>query len=27
VGFPVDFLTPEALAHDLRLLVREARRD
>ena len=24
VGFPVSFLTPEALAHDLRLLVREA---
>ena len=24
VGFPVNFLTPEALAHDLRLLVREA---
>ena len=24
VGFPVDYLTPEALAHDLRLLVREA---
>jgi protein SCO1/2 len=23
VGFPVDFLTPEALQHDLRLLVRE----
>ncbi len=23
VGFPVSFLTPEALAHDLRLLVRE----
>jgi protein SCO1/2 len=23
VGFPVNFLTPEALAHDLRLLVRE----
>jgi protein SCO1/2 len=23
VGFPVDFLTPEALAHDLRLLARE----
>ena len=26
VGFPVDYLTPEALAHDLRLLVREAAR-
>ena len=26
VGFPVNFLTPEALAHDLRLLVREATR-
>ena len=26
VGFPVNFLTPEALAHDLRLLVREAAR-
>jgi protein SCO1/2 len=26
IGFPVDFLTPEALAHDLRLLVREAAR-
>ena len=25
VGFPLDFLTPEALTHDLRLLVREAR--
>ena len=24
VGFPVSFLTPEALAHDLRLLAREA---
>jgi protein SCO1 len=23
VGFPVDFLTPEALAHDIRLLLRE----
>jgi hypothetical protein len=23
IGFPVSFLTPEALAHDLRLLVRE----
>jgi protein SCO1 len=23
VGFPVDFLTPESLAHDIRLLVRE----
>ena len=26
VGFPANFLTPEALAHDLRLLVREAAR-
>jgi len=26
IGFPVEFLTPEALAHDLRLLVREAAR-
>lgn len=26
IGFPVQFLTPEALAHDLRLLVREAAR-
>jgi protein SCO1 len=26
IGFPVNFLTPEALAHDLRLLVREAAR-
>ena len=26
VGFPVNYLTPEALAHDLRLLVREAAR-
>ena len=25
VGFPPNFVTPEALAHDLRLLVREAR--
>ena len=25
VGFPANFITPEALAHDLRLLVREAR--
>jgi protein SCO1 len=24
IGFPVSYLTPEALAHDLRLLVREA---
>jgi protein SCO1/2 len=24
VGFPVDFLTPEALAHDLRVLLRES---
>jgi protein SCO1/2 len=24
IGFPANFLTPEALAHDLRLLVREA---
>jgi protein SCO1/2 len=26
IGFPIQFLTPEALAHDLRLLVREAAR-
>jgi protein SCO1 len=26
VGFPVNYLTPESLAHDLRLLVREATR-
>jgi protein SCO1/2 len=25
IGFPVEFLTPEALTHDLRLLVRQAR--